>query len=89
MATQYVQHQQELKDITILMVTVSDSASALQFYADYELNKLPNIILLHDKKFNFPKTFGTGVVPSFFIYQKNKLMKKIIGETKIENLSPP
>jgi Thioredoxin. len=86
MATQYVQHKQQLNGIIILMVTVADSITTKNFYADYKLNQSPNIIVLRDKKFQFPKTFGTGVVPSFFIYKNQKLIKKIIGEAKVENL---
>ena len=86
MATQYVQHQQQLNGITILMITVADSLAVTEFYKQYTLNQVPNIIMLRDKKFSFPKIFGTGVVPCFFIYNHQKLVKKIIGETKMENL---
>lgn len=86
MATQYLQHKEQLNELTILMITIADSASVTKFYTDYKLKQLSNVIILRDKKFSFPKIFGTGVVPSFFIYNNQKLVKKIIGETKIENL---
>ncbi len=86
MATQYLKNKEQLKDITILMVTIADSISVAKFKNDYQLNTLPNIVLLRDTKFQFYKIFGTATVPSFFIYEHQKLVKKIIGETKIENL---
>jgi thiol-disulfide isomerase/thioredoxin len=86
MATQYLYHKEQLKGITILMITIADSAATAKFYIDYRLNKMPNAIVLRDTKFQFFKTFGTETVPSFFIYNHFKLVKKIIGETKIENL---
>jgi thiol-disulfide isomerase/thioredoxin len=86
MAQSFLANKDKLSDVTIVMVTVADSAATANFYGDYQLNKLPNIIVLRDTKFQFPAIFGTGVVPSFFIYKNKKLVKKIIGETKIENL---
>ena len=89
MATQYLKNKEQLKDINILMVTIADSNSVVKFSKDYRLNTLPNIVLLRDSKFQFYKIFGTATVPSFFIYKHQKLVKKIIGETKIENLIAP
>lgn len=86
MAGEFLKDSQKLKDIQILMITSADSASASKFNSDYKLSLLSNIIILRDTNYQFQRTFGTGVVPSFFIYEKNKLVKKIIGETKIENL---
>ena len=86
MAGEFLKKSQKLKDIQILMITSADSASVSKFNSDYKLSLLPNIIILRDTNYQFQKTFATGVVPSFFIYEKNKLVKKIIGETKIENL---
>jgi len=68
------------------MVTISDSSEVVKFKNDYHLDSLPNLVLLKDSKFRFEKLFGTAMVPSFFIYKNKKLMKEIIGETKIENL---
>jgi len=68
------------------MITIADSNSVARFTRDYQLNRMTNIILLRDTKFQFYKIFGTASVPSFFIYENQKLVKKIIGETKIETL---
>lgn len=86
MAVQYFQHKEQLRNISILMVTNADSAATVSFIKNYRLREMPNITILRDTKFQFPKIFGTSVVPSFFIYNHQKLVKKIIGETKIENL---
>jgi len=86
MATQFLKNKEQLKDVSILMVTIGDSSSIDKFSKDYQLYTLPNIVLLRDTKFQFYKIFGTATVPSFFVYEYQKLVKKIIGETKIENL---
>jgi thiol-disulfide isomerase/thioredoxin len=86
MAGEFIKDSQKLKDVQILMITSADSASVAKFNGDYKLSLLPNIIILRDTNYQFQKTFGTGVVPSFFIYEQNKLVKKVIGETIIDNL---
>jgi thiol-disulfide isomerase/thioredoxin len=86
MAKSYIRNSGKLKDISLLMITIADSASIVKFRNDYHLDSLQNIIFLRDSKFQFEKIFGIAVVPSFFIYKNKKLVKKIIGETKIENL---
>lgn len=86
MATSFLKNKEKLKDVTIIMVTIADSNSIAKFNDDYKLNTLPHIILLRDPKFQFENTFGTSTVPSFFIYNEGKLVKKIIGETKMDNL---
>ncbi len=89
MATQYFKNREKLKDILILMITIADSNSVAVFSNNYQLSSMPNIILLRDDKYDFYKIFGTMNVPSFFIYRHKKLVKKIIGETKIENILAP
>lgn len=86
MAGEFIKDSQKLKDAQIIMITSADSLSAAKFNSDYKLSSLPNIILLRDTNYQFQKTFGTGVVPSFFIYERNKLVKKVFGETIISNL---
>jgi thiol-disulfide isomerase/thioredoxin len=86
MASEFLKDSQKLRDVQILMITSADSTNATKFNNDYKLLLLPNIIILRDTNYQFQKIFGTSVVPSFFIYEKNKLVKKVIGETKIDNL---
>jgi thiol-disulfide isomerase/thioredoxin len=86
MASEFLKDSQRLKNIQILMITSADSLNISKFISDYKLSLQPNIIILRDTSFQFQKTFGTGIVPSFFIYEHNKLVKKIVGETLINNL---
>ena len=86
MAKTYVRNTDKFRDITLLMITIADSASLAKFKADYHLDSISNLVLLRDPTFQFEKIFGSSVVPSFFVYKDRKLVKKIIGETKIENL---
>jgi thiol-disulfide isomerase/thioredoxin len=86
MAKSYLKNADKFNDVSLLMITIADSASVSKFNSDYHLDSLHNLILLRDPKFQFEKIFGTSVVPSFFIYKDKKLVKKISGETKIENL---
>lgn len=87
MAGKFIKDSQKIKDLQILMITSSDSSSTKKFSSDYKLSLLPNIVILRDTNYQFQKTFGTAVSPSFFIYRDNILYKKIIGETRIENLT--
>jgi len=86
MACEFLKDSQKIKNVQILMITSADSASVAKFNSDYKLSLLPNIFILRDTNYQFQKIFGTGVVPSFFMYEQNKLVKKIIGETIIDNL---
>ena len=86
MAGEFLKDSQKIKNIQILMITSADSANVAKFNSNYKLSLLPNIIILRDTNYQFQKTFRTGVVPSFFIYEHNKLVKKVIGEIIIDNL---
>ena len=87
MANSFIKNKEKLKNIEIIMITpFSDSSSVALFAQTYRLNKLENVQLLLDKKGDFFKIFGNSIVPAFYIYKNNKLVKSIKGETKIENL---
>ncbi len=86
MAGEFIKDSLKLRDVQIVMITSADSINTAKFIMDYKLSLLPNIIISRDTNYQFLKTFGTGVVPSFFIYEDNKLVKKVIGETIITNL---
>lgn len=87
MAQSMVQHKEQIKNIQFIMVTpFGDSASVAQFAQTYGLNALPNVQLLLDTKVAFPKIFGSSLVPSFYVYKNNRLVKGIKGETRMENL---
>lgn len=86
MAQEMKKNARDIADCKIVMVTVADSESIVAFDKQYRLNELPNVLILRDKYARFPALFGTGVVPSFFIYSAGKLTRKITGETRIQNL---
>ena len=86
MAETFKNNKDNLKNVSIIMISYADSATVSRFYDSNGLKNLPNVVVLRDPCFKFYKTFGTSAVPSFFIYNNKRLVKKIIGETKIENL---
>lgn len=86
MATSFFKNSAQLKNVKIIMVTTDDKKKVTAFIKAYNINVVPNITVLLDEKKEFPSKFGTSVIPSFFIYKDNKFLKRIIGETKIENL---
>jgi thiol-disulfide isomerase/thioredoxin len=85
-AQQYVSEKEQLRHCKILMVTFSDSVSIAHFSRDYKLNTMPNIILLSDPGIKFPGYFGSGMIPSFYVYKNHQLVNKFLGETRITNL---
>lgn len=86
MTADFIKNSKKFMNIQILMITSADSLATSKFNNDYKISLLPNFVILRDTNFQFQNTFGTGIVPSFFIYEHNKLVKKIIGVTKIDNL---
>lgn len=86
MATSFFKNSTQLKNVKIIMVTADDKIKANAFIKAYSINLLPNITVLLDTKKEFLNKFGTSIIPSFFVYKDNKLLKKILGETKIANL---
>ncbi len=84
-ATQLKNDMRYFDRTEILMVTRSDEATTEEFARDYGLSQYSNVHFLLDKTDQFYKTFRTHFFPSIFIYNKeHKLIKKFIGETKIE-----
>lgn len=87
MADSLIKYKDRLINMELVMVTpFGDSASVSQFITDHHLELLPDTHFLLDTKATFFKIFGYTGVPSFFVYKENKLVKKIRGETKVENL---
>ena len=77
---------QKLNNAILLMISLADAQKLKDFKNEFHLDSIKNIKLLRDQKIEFPKIFGTSMVPSFFIYKNGRLIKKIFGETRIENL---
>lgn len=70
----------------VVMVTSDDSLKRVEnFCVEYHLWELSNIEVLLDPDNRFKKVFGKAVVPSVYIYNSNrKLKKQFLGETKPE-----
>ncbi len=80
------QNAAAFKNCQLVMVTADDSLKRInQFCNNYHLWEVDNLEVLQDKKYLFKKTFGKAVVPSVYIYNsERKLKKKFLGETKPE-----
>jgi hypothetical protein len=56
----------------------------LQFIQEKQLRGRKNITVVADTQDLFPKTFGTAIVPTLFLYEKNRRLIKIFkGETSV------
>lgn len=78
-------HTSEFVNTNLIMITPDHSIQRIKdFAAKNHLWEIDNFILLLDKRIAFKHYFGTATIPSVFIYKDNKLIKKYIGETKIE-----
>jgi len=74
------------KNCQLVLVTADDSLLRVkQFCNNYHLWEVDNLEVLLDTKNIFKKNFGKAVIPSVFIYNKErKLKKRFLGETKPE-----
>lgn len=87
MAGEITKNKDVFKSHQLLLVTTADSVAVDKFNKTYRLNELPNLVLLRDTRYQFTPVFGSHIIPSFFVYDNDRhLVKKITGETKIENL---
>lgn len=86
--------QYEVKDILnvkeafqnfkVIMVSEEELEEIKNFIAEYKLSDLTFMTFLRDSKMQFKSIFGTNTVPSIFIYDQNKKLKKIfVGETQV------
>ena len=86
MAKLYVRDSHKLKNVQIMMVTSTTKQLAAKFILDYQIQLLPNINVVIDTNYQFQQIFKKGVVPSFFIYEKDQLVNQLIGDVKIDLL---
>lgn len=80
------QNATAFKNCQLIMVTPDDSTKRVeQFCNTHNLWGIDNIEFLLDRENLFKKTFGKAIIPSVYIYDKNrKLKKQFLGETKPE-----
>jgi len=78
-------HASEFANTNLIMVTPDRSIKQIKDFATQNhLWEIDNFNLLLDKTDAFKHYFGTATIPSVFIYKNKRLVKKYIGETKIE-----
>lgn len=71
--------------VNVLLVSDEPLERLRQFAKEYDLANLPNIHILYDRDGRFKDLFGTSMVPSIFIYNRQRqLVKHFKGETKID-----
>jgi peroxiredoxin len=83
---EYITNRSKLNNTQIIMVSADDIKDINQFYIENNLYSLPMITLLWDSEDTFQNVFGSSIAPSFFIYRDKKMVKKVVGETKFQNL---
>ncbi|MBT3386121.1 MAG: redoxin domain-containing protein [Prolixibacteraceae bacterium] len=85
-ANEVGQNAAAFKNCQLVMVTADDSLQRVkQFCNTYHLWEVDNIEVLLDKNNLFKKNFGKAIIPSVYIYNRErKLKKKFLGETKPE-----
>ena len=86
-------YKEELKDVQILMLSVYPISKINEFYQDYGLSKMPNIILAQDLNYVLARKFHMRTFPSLFLYGKDgKLLYWVSGNapipTVLEHLTP-
>ncbi len=75
---------EQFKNTELLMITAANSTEATSFAKEYHLYGQGNIKLLLYTGNLFHETFGTTMLPAFFVYNRQHiLVDKILGETKI------
>ncbi|MEA3318144.1 MAG: redoxin domain-containing protein [Bacteroidota bacterium] len=86
-AEQISQNIEQFSNFQIIMISYEEIDTLQAFAEKYNFTEQNNITVLQDKKFEFDDIFGRSPIPTSFIYNKNKdLIKKFVGEVKIEAL---
>jgi len=75
----------KFSNTSILLISSEPISAIKEFYKTYSLDSIQNIKVLKDSADSFYKIFSTRVIPSVFVYNKNKkLVNKFNGEAKID-----
>lgn len=77
----------KLTETQLIFISFEEPKKIQDFAAKYKLTHYDNITFLCNSKVDFATTFDINSLPSVIIYDKNnKLIKKIKGTVKIENI---
>lgn len=75
----------KFSNTSILLISSERINIIKEFYKTYSLENLQNIKILKDLADSFYKIFSTRVIPTIFVYNKDKkLINKFSGETKMD-----
>jgi hypothetical protein len=71
----------------VLMITEAPLDSVKRFHSSYNLEKYSSITVLIDTSYLFVKKFGSSLIPTNYIYNKDlELVKVLTGEYKTETI---
>ncbi|MCK7540994.1 MAG: TlpA family protein disulfide reductase [Marinilabiliales bacterium] len=74
-------------DLRIILVSYADLSQIKLFMEQFDMRDYPLLNVLHDPDLSFREVFGTDVIPSNFIYNKDlQLIKAFRGETTTETI---
>jgi thiol-disulfide isomerase/thioredoxin len=72
---------------SVIMVSSADPDSIRKFISQFDYSEYPAIITLTDTSYLFGDIFGSDIVPSNYIYNKElDLVKVLYGEVKTETI---
>ena len=81
-----VQNPTFFSNSEIRMITFEKGQVLEHFITDYNLTSIPFISIGIDSSYQFPRVFGSSIIPSIYIYRRDTLVAKFLGEVKIESL---
>lgn len=71
----------------VILVSSADPDSIRKFISQFDLSDCPAIITLADTSYIFGDIFGSDIVPSNYIYNKELVLVKVLyGEVKTETI---
>lgn len=86
-AEQIRDNVEKFENVQLVFISFEEPKKILDFATKYKLLDYDKITFLCDSKVNFATTFDVNSMPTVVIYDKNKkLLEKIKGEVKIENI---
>jgi hypothetical protein len=70
---------------TVILVSSAHPDSIRSFFSNFNLTDYSSVIPLLDTSYEFEEIFGSGIIPSTFIYNRNlNLVKVLHGEVKTD-----
>jgi len=69
----------------VILISSAHPDSIKSFLYRNKYQDYPSVIFLADTSYNFDDTFGSGIIPSSYIYNRKLILAKVIhGEVKAE-----